>query len=118
MNYWQALWNDPARNAYIIDQEAIIKKVAELLDIDWALLTPEELQRVREEWWVASVTADTTIQAVAQQAQAEAQQAMMPPQQEWNPEAEMAAANAQQILQETAPVDINSQFAVTPTVVE
>ena len=117
MNYWQVLWNDPARNAYIIDQEALIKKVAELLEIDWALLTPEELQKVREEWWVATVTADTAVQAVAQEAQAAAQQAMMPEQWPVNPEAEMAEANAEQVLQATAPADM-SQFEVAPTVVE
>lgn len=117
MNYWQVLWNDPARNAYIIDQEALIKKVAELLEIDWALLTPEELQKVREEWWVATVTADTAVQAVAQEAQAAAQQAMMPEQWQVNPEAEIAEANAEQVLQATAPADM-SQFEVAPTVVE
>lgn len=117
MNYWQVLWNDPARNAYIIDQEALIKKVAELLELDWALLTPEELQKVREEWWVATVTADTAVQAVAQEAQAQAQQAMMPAEWEPTPEQAMAEADAQQALQETAPADM-SQFAVTPTVVE
>ena len=117
MNYWQMLWNDPARWAYIIDQEALVKKVAELLDIDWALLTPEELQRVREEWWIATVTADTAVQAVAQQAQAEAQQAMVPAEWQANPEEVMAEAEAQQALQETAPADIN-QFWIPPTVVE
>ena len=117
MNYWQVLWNDPARNAYIIDQEAIIKKVAELLDIDWALLSPEELQAVREQWWVATATADIAVQSIAQQAQAEAQQAMMP--QEWdvNPEAQAAEMQAEAALQETAPIDM-SQFEIAPTVVE
>ena len=73
MNYWQMLWQDPARNAYILDQEALIKKVAELLEIDWALLTPEEYKKVREEWSVATAQADSTAQVEAAKVQQDAQ---------------------------------------------
>ena len=117
MNYWQMLWQDPARNAYIIDQESLVKKVAELLEIDWALLTPAELQRVREEWWVATVSADTAVQAVAQEAQVAAQQVMMPEWEQVNPETQTAEAQAQAVLNETAPDDM-SRFEIAPTIVE
>lgn len=113
MNYWQMLWNDPARNAYIIDQEAIIKKVAELLDIDWALLTPEELQKVREEWWLATVNADTAVQAEAAKAQQEAQAELQPEQ--LTPEQAQAEAEAQAVLQSTAPIQENTW--IPPTVI-
>ena len=117
MQYWQQLWQDPARNAYIIDQEAIIKKVAELLDIEWAVLSPEEFEAVREIRWLATVKSDTTVQAAAAQAQAEMQQAMAPQEEEMNPEVEQAEQEAQMALTATDPGDM-SQFEVTPTVVE
>lgn len=115
MQYWQQLWQDPARNAYIIDQEAIIKKVAELLDIDGAVLSPEEYRAIREVWWVATVEADTTVQATAAQAQAE----MQPQQPEWamNPEVQQAEAEAQMALDNTQPMN-PSQYEVAPVVVE
>lgn len=118
MNYWQLLWNDPARNAYILDQEAIIKKVAELLEIDWALLTPEEYKRVREEWGVATAQADTTAQVEAQKAQQEAAEEMQA-EQGWtslSPEQQQAEAEAQAVLDSTAPVWEQS-YEIPPTVI-
>lgn len=50
MQYGQGLGQDPARNAYIIDQKAVVEKVAELLDIEGCVLSAEEYQRIREEW--------------------------------------------------------------------
>lgn len=119
MNYWQLLWNDPARNAYILDQESIIKKVAELLEIDWALLTPEEYKRVREEWSIATAQADTTAQVEAQKTQQEATQEMQAEQNWWqsmSPEQEVAEAEAQAVLESTAPTWQQS-FEIPPTVV-
>ena len=119
MNYWQLLWNDPARNAYILDQESIIKKVAELLEIDGALLTPEEYKRVREEWSVATAQADTTAQVEAQKTQQEAAQEMQAEQNWWqsmSPEQEVAEAEAQAVLESTAPTWQQS-FEIPPTVV-
>ena len=105
MNYWQMLWNDPARNAYIIDQAAIIKKVAELLEIDWALLTSEEYKNIREEWSIATAQADSTAQVEAQKVQAEAQAEMQAEQWQWelSPEQQQAEAEAQAVLEATAP---------------
>ena len=118
MQYWQALGNDPARNAYIIDQEAIIKKVAELLDIDGAVLSPDEYKRVREEWSVATVQADTTAQVEAQKAQQEAAQEMQAEQQWWemSPDQLAAEAQAQAVLQATEPAAEQS-YEIPPTVV-
>ena len=116
MQYWQQLGNDPARNAYILDQEAIIKMVAELLDIDGALLTPEELQKVREEWWIATVTADTAVQVEAAKVQQEAQESIAE-EQSTNPELQQAEAQAQAALDETAPATQQS-FEIPPTVIE
>lgn len=118
MNYGQMLWNDPARNAYILDQEALIKKVAELLEIDWALLTAEEYKKVREERWVATAQADTATQAEAAKAQQEAQAELQAEQQWWemSPEQQQAEAEAQAVLESTAPVWEQS-FEIPPTVV-
>ena len=118
MNYWQLLWNDPARNAYILDQESIIKKVAELLDIDWALLTPEEYKKVREDRSVATAQADTTAQVEAQKAQQEAAQEMQAEQQWWemSPEQQVAEAEANAVLEATAPAWQQS-YEIPPTVI-
>lgn len=119
MNYWQMLWQDPARNAYILDQEALIKKVAELLEIDWALLTPEEYKKVREEWSVATAQADSTAQVEAAKVQQDAQTEMQQEEQPWwlTPEAQIAEAQAQAVLQNTDP-NVNPQwFEIQPTVV-
>lgn len=118
MNYWQLLWNDPARNAYILDQEAIIKKVAELLDIDWALLSSEEYKAIREEWSVATAQADTAAQVEAQKAQQEAQAEMQSESAEGSlsPEQQVAEAEANAVLEATAPVWQQS-FEIPPTVI-
>lgn len=119
MNYWQMLWNDPARNAYILDQEALVKKVAELLEIDWALLTAEEYKKVREEWSVATAQADTTAQIEAQKAQQEATQKMQAEQNWWqqmSPEQQTAETEANAILEATAPVWEQS-YEIPPTVI-
>ena len=117
MQYWQQLWQDPARNAYIIDQEAIIKKVAELLDIDWAVLSPDEYKRIREEWSVATAQADTAAQVEAAKAQQEAQAEMQAEQWQWEltPEQQQAEAEAQAVLQATEPSW--ESFEIPPTVV-
>lgn len=119
MNYWQMLWNDPARNAYILDQEALVKKVAELLEIDWALLTAEEYKKVREEWSVATAQADTTAQIEAQKTQQEAAQEMQAEQNWWqqmSPEQQVAEAEANAVLEATAPVWEQS-YEIPPTVI-
>ena len=118
MNYWQLLWNDPARNAYILDQESIIKKVAELLDIDWALLSSEEYKAIREEWSVATAQADTAAQVEAQKAQQEAQAEMQSESAEGSlsPEQQVAEAEANAVLEATAPVWQQS-FEIPPTVI-
>ena len=115
MQYWQQLWQDPARNAYIIDQEAIIKKVAELLDIDGAVLSPEEYQRVREEWSIATAWADATAQVEAAKIQQEAQ-AEMQQDQAMSPEAEVAEAQAQAALANTAPQ--SGWYEIQPKVIQ
>ncbi len=117
MQYWQQLWQDPARNAYIIDQEAIIKKVAELLDIDGAVLSPDEYKRVREEWSVATAQADTSAQVEAAKAQQEAQ-AEMQAEQQWasSPDQLAAEAQAQAVLQATEPAAEQS-YEIPPTVI-
>lgn len=119
MNYGQVLWNDPARNAYIIDQAAIIKKVAELLEIDWALLSSEEYKNIREEWQVATAQADTTAQTKAAKMQQEAQAELQSGEWEWEwmltPEQQQAEAEAQAILQATAPVE--QSYEIPPTVI-
>ena len=119
MQYWQQLWNDPARNAYIIDQEAIIKKVAELLDIDWAILTAEEYRKVREERWIATADADTAVQteAAKQQQEAQAELQWETPEGQLTPEQQQAEAEAQAILQATEPVESWAWFEIPPTVV-
>lgn len=114
MNYWQLLWNDPARNAYIIDQASIIKKVAELLEIDWALLTSEEYKNIREEWSIATAQADTTAQVEAAKVQQEAQAEMQ--EEQVSPEQQQAEAEAQAVLQATAPVWEQS-YEIPPTVI-
>ena len=118
MQYWQQLGNDPARNAYILDQEAIIKMVADLLDIDGALLTPEEYKAVREERSIATAQADTTAQVEAQKTQQEAAQEMQAEQNWWamSPEQEVAEAEAQAVLDSTAPVWEQS-YEIPPTVI-
>ena len=119
MNYWQMLWNDPARNAYILDQEALVKKVAELLEIDWALLTAEEYKKVREEWSVATAQADTTAQIEAQKTQQEATQEMQAEQNWWqqmSPEQQVAEAEANVVLEAIAPAWEQS-YEIPPTVI-
>lgn len=118
MQYWQSLGQDPARNAYIIDQAAIIKKVAELLDIEWAVLTPEEYNKIREEWWVATVQADTNVQAEAAKAQQEAQTEIQgeTPEGSLTPEQQAAEAEAEAALAATAPT-WQTSFEIPPTVV-
>ncbi len=119
MNYWQMLWNDPARNAYILDQESLVKKVAELLEIDWALLTAEEYKKVREEWSVATAQADTTAQVEAQKTQQEAAQEMQAEQNWWqqmSPEQQVAEAEANAVLEATAPAWEQS-YEIPPTVI-
>lgn len=119
MNYWQMLWQDPARNAYILDQESLVKKVAELLEIDWALLTSEEYKKVREEWSVATAQADTTAQVEAQKTQQEAVQEMQAEQNWWqqmSPEQQVAEAEANAVLEATAPAWEQS-YEIPPTVI-
>lgn len=116
MQYWQQLWQDQARQAYIIDQAEIIKKIWELLEIDWVLLNSEEYKRIREEWWVAWVEADTSIQAKAQEAQAELQPEV--PAEQQSPEEMQAIMWAEQVLQATNPENQQVDYSIAPTVVQ
>ena len=120
MQYGQGLGQDPARNAYIIDQKAVIEKVAELLDIEWCVLTSDEYKRVREERSVATATADTAAQTEAQKMQAEAQQQMAEEMQQWQQDPAIAEAEAmgQQVLNETSPdMMAPESFEIPPVVV-
>lgn len=116
MQYGQGLGQDPARNAYIIDQKAVIEKVAELLDIEWCVLSADEYQRIREEWWVATATADTNAQVESQKIQAEAQAEMQqPPEGTVDPAVAEAEAMGQQVLAETA--EAEPDYWIPPVVV-
>lgn len=115
MQYWQQLWQDPARQAYIIDQAAIIKKLWELFEIDWILLNAEDYKKIREEWWVATAEADTNIQATAQEAQNEIMASQQPTEQDM--EIQQAEAEWQALLEATNPQPTDS-FDIAPVVVQ